>query len=136
MNIVALVIIALDVQTVRTLRGHRKYLQSNIAVGEARNVHVPVGSALQQIAPPEKRVGMKIGDGELFVQIKRPRRRRIRRLFEQLILVLVQQPRNFEEEGDCDAAQYESDLQETSEQKKLLADNVTCRPAYSLLTET
>jgi hypothetical protein len=70
------------------------------------------------------------------VQIKRPRRRRIRRLFEQLILVLVQQPRNFEEEGDRDAAQYESDLQETSEQKNLLADSVTCRPAYSPPTET
>ena len=101
-NVIVLVFIALDVQPVRTLRGQREHLQCNIAVRQARNVHLSVGAALQQIPSPQKRIGVKIGDGELLVQIQRSLGCRVGRLLHQLVLVLVHQLRDLHEERGRD----------------------------------
>src|SRR5208337_3082773 len=105
---------ALNVQTVRALGGQGKHLQGDVAVGEAGNVNLPIGTTLQQIAAPQERIGMKVSDGELFVQIERPRRCRVGRLVHDFILVFVHQTRESQKEGNQDAQDEQNNWQRPS----------------------
>src|SRR5208337_1436337 len=122
-NVIVLVFIALNVQTMRALGGHGEHLQCNVAIREAGNVNVPVGAALQQIAAPQKRVGVKIGDGELFVQSQCPPGCHVGRLVHNFILVLFHQTRDGQQKRRHDAQDQENDLNRPSAHKTSQGSN-------------
>src|SRR5208337_36207 len=113
-NVIVLVFVALNVQTVRALGGQGKHLQGDVAVGEAGNVNVPVSTAVQQVAAPQQRVGVKVGDGELFVQIERALGCRVGRLVHNFVLVFVDQTRDGDKKSHQDAQDQQNGWQRPS----------------------
>jgi hypothetical protein len=78
---------------------------------------VAVLAALKQIAAPQKRIGVKVDDGELLVEVEGLLGCRIRRLLDQLVKVPIEKARDLGEARGGDAENQDGELKGASEHK-------------------
>ena len=62
-DVVGIAVIVLDVEVARALGDHGKHLQRDIALDQPRQVDMAAIRPLAEVAPPQQRVGMQVGDG-------------------------------------------------------------------------
>ena len=77
-DVVAAVVVALDVQVARRLGRRGQDLEGDVAVDEARDVDVAALAALEQVAAPQERVGVEVGHGQRLVEFAGSLRCRVR----------------------------------------------------------
>ena len=78
-HVVARIVVALDVEVARRLGRGGQDLQRDIALDQPRHVDVAACAALEEVAPPQQRVGVEVRDPKLGVQGARPVGRDVRR---------------------------------------------------------
>ena len=74
-DVVGPVVVALDVEVAGRLRGRGEDLERDVPLAQARDVHLATVAALQQVAAPQQRIGVEIGDPQRLVQRPRAIRR-------------------------------------------------------------
>ena len=81
-DVVAPVVVALDVEVARRLGRDRQDLERDVAVDQPRDVDLATIRARQQVAAPQQRVGVQVGDPQSAVElagaVRDVRRRRVR----------------------------------------------------------
>ena len=78
-DVVAAVVVALDVEVPRRFRGGGEDLQGDIALAQARDVDLAARRALEQVPAPQQRIGMEVRDPQRLVEGPRPVRGAVRR---------------------------------------------------------
>ncbi len=78
-DVVAAVVVALDVEVARRFRGGGEDLQGDVALAQPRDVDVAARRALEQVPAPQQRIGMEVRDPQRLVEGARPVRGAVRR---------------------------------------------------------
>ena len=78
-DVVAAVVVALDVEVAGRLRARGEDLERDVALDEAGHVDVALPGPLQQVAAPQQRVGVEVGHEQPAVQRAGPLRCVVRR---------------------------------------------------------
>ena len=116
-DVVGRAVIVLDVLATRRLADHGEHLQGNVAVLQPRYIDLTACATRQQIAPPQQRVRVQIGDDERLMQRLGLVRSRIGRRVDDAVHRLFDAGRQHEEEkAEPDGEQHhqcrENELQE------------------------
>ena len=68
-HVVAAVVVALEVEVARRLRGGGQDLERDVALDQPGDVDVAALAALQEVAAPEERIGVEVGHEERLVEL-------------------------------------------------------------------
>ena len=98
-DVVAAVVVALEVEVARSLGDDGEGLEGHVALQEPRHVDVAARRAVEQVAGPQQRVGMEVGDEEPLVQAPRGVRNGRARPRDDRVDPSVRRIRGQEEEG-------------------------------------
>ena len=84
-DVVGIGVVAFDVETMRALGHHRKHLQRDIAVDQPGDVDLAARRRSGEVAAPQQRVGMQVGNDKSFVKFLGLLRRRVGRRLEHAV---------------------------------------------------